>query len=181
MSAVDAAPTPLSKVDSAVQGLSSSPPKDDTKAEPKRRASSSVPGVYNILDLEKDGVELELAKETQKLNWRINKSPMGLEEPEKSMLKKHLTTPPVKKIDLHFPLGLEVTARNMKGVTIKDAVDAIYKQYRKKADDELENPVLAGFEWDKEESWTRLIVHCKKEGAPQPKKKGKKGAVEEDV
>jgi hypothetical protein len=57
---------------------------------------------------------------------------MGLEEPEKSMLKKHLTTPPVKKIDLHFPLGLEVTARNMKGVTIKDALDAIYKQYRKK-------------------------------------------------
>jgi hypothetical protein len=47
----DAAPTPLSKVDSAVQGLSSSPPKDETKAEPKRRASSSVPGVYNILDL----------------------------------------------------------------------------------------------------------------------------------
>lgn len=26
------------------------------------------------------------------------------------------------------------------------------------ADDELENPVLAGFEWDKEESWTKLIV-----------------------
>ncbi len=43
-----------------------------------------------------------------------------------------LTTPPVKKIDLHFPLGLEVTARNMKGVTIKDALDAIYKQYKKK-------------------------------------------------
>lgn len=43
------------------------------------------------------------------------------------------------------------------------------------ADDELETPVLAGFEWDKEESWTRLIVHCKKEGAPQPKKKAKKG------
>ena len=48
------------------------------------------------------------------------------------MLKKMLTTPPVKKIDLHFPLGLEVTARNLKGVTIKDALDAIYKQYRKK-------------------------------------------------
>jgi hypothetical protein len=57
---------------------------------------------------------------------------MGLEEPEKTMLKKHLTTPPVKKIDLHFPLGLEVSARNMKGVTIKDALDAIYKQFRKK-------------------------------------------------
>lgn len=57
---------------------------------------------------------------------------MSLEEPEKSALKKMLTTPPVKKIDLHFPLGLEVSARNLKGVTIKDALDAIYKQYRKK-------------------------------------------------
>lgn len=28
------------------------------------------------------------------------------------------------------------------------------------SDDELEKPYLAGFEWDKEESWTRLIVHC---------------------
>lgn len=63
---------------------------------------------------------------------RINKSPMALDDPEKGYLKKSLTTPPVKKIDLHFPLGLEVTARNMKGVTIKDALDAIYKQFRKK-------------------------------------------------
>jgi len=162
---------PLTKVDSAVQGLTS-----DVKE--KRRASSSVPGVYNIADLEKEGKELLIAKETQKLNWRINKSPMSLDEPEKNALKKMLTEPPVKKIDLHFPLGLEVTARNLRGVTIKDALDAIYKQYRKNADDELENPVLAGFEWDKEESWTRLIVHCKKEGAPAPKKKSKKAAQE---
>lgn len=158
---------------------------------------------------------------------RINKSPSTVDE--KEWLKKSLTTPPVKKIDLHFPLGLEVTARNMKGVTIKDALDAIYKQYRKKvghslqvfsarlllalfpclrsanrriirhhhgvaimcrnhadrvasqADDELENPVLAGFEWDKDESWSRLIVHCKKEGAPQPKKKSKKVGMEGDA
>ena len=48
------------------------------------------------------------------------------------MLKKMLTTPPVKKIDLHFPLGLEVTARNMRGVTIKDALDAIHKQFKKR-------------------------------------------------
>lgn len=27
------------------------------------------------------------------------------------------------------------------------------------ADDELDKPYLQGFEWDKEESWTRLIVH----------------------
>jgi len=139
-----------------------------------------VPGVYNINDLEKEGTELQIAKETQKLNWKINTSPISLEE--KDVLKKMLTTPPVKKIDLHFPLGLEVTARNLRGVTIKDALDAIYKQYRKKADDELDNPVLAGFEWDKEESWTRLIVHCKKEGAPQSKKKAKKaGEAGEDV
>lgn len=173
MSAVEAN-NALSKVDSAVEGLSQSPPKET------RRKSSSVPGVYNILDLEKEGTELLIAKETQKLNWRINSSPMQLED--KEVLKKMLTTPPVKKIDLHFPLGLEVSARNLKGVTIKDALDAIYKQFRKKEDDELETPVLAGFEWDKEESWTRLIVHCKKEGAPQPKKKSKKaGGIEEEV
>jgi len=180
MSAVDAAPSPLTKVDSAVQGLSSSPPKDDATSPKQRRASASAPGVYNINDLEKEGKELQIAKETQKLNWKINKSPNTLEDPEKAFLKKMLTNPPVKKIDLHCPLGLEVTARNLKGVTVKDALDAIYKQYRKKADDELENPVLAGFEWDKEESWTRLIVHCKKEGAPQPKKKGKKAGQEGD-
>lgn len=61
---------------------------------------------------------------------RINKSPTTVEE--KEYLKLMLTEPPVKKIDLHFPLGLEVTARNLKGVTIKDALDAIYKQFKKK-------------------------------------------------
>jgi len=172
----DADPSPLTKVDSAVQGLSSSPTEGQ---HPKhRRSSSSATGVWNINELEKEGKELEIAKETQKLNWKINKSPNSLDDPEKGWLKKMLTTPPVKKIDLHFPLGLEVTARNMKGVTIKDALDAIYKQYRKKADDELGDPILAGFEWDKDESWTRLVVHCKKEGAPQPKKKSKKAGTE---
>jgi hypothetical protein len=37
---------PLTKVDSAVEGLGTSPPK-----ERKPRASSSVPGVFNINDL----------------------------------------------------------------------------------------------------------------------------------
>jgi len=169
-------PTPLTKVDSAVQGIASSPPKD-----PKhRRTSSSATGVFNINDLEKEGTELQIAPETQRLNWQINKSPTTVED--RDYLKKMLTTPPVKKIDLHFPLGLEVTARNLKGVTIKDACDAIYKQYRKKADDELDNPYLAGFEWDKEESWTRLIVHCKKTGQASnvgSSKKSKKKAKEE--
>jgi hypothetical protein len=91
-----------------------------------------------------------------------------------------LINPPVKKIDLHFPLGLEVTARNSKGVTIKDALDAIHKQFKKKADDELDNPYLAGFEWDKEECWTRLVVHQTKHGAPAaPSKKSKKKSKDE--
>jgi hypothetical protein len=64
------------------------------------------------------------------LHRKLNTSPATLDE--KDVLKKMLTTPPVKKIDLHFPLGLEVTARNLKGVTIKDALDAIYKQFKKK-------------------------------------------------
>ena len=122
---------------------------------------------------------------------------------DKDVLKKLLCMPPIKKIDLHFPLGLEVTARNLKGVTIKDALDAIYKQYKKKvctttrfadgigkrkcmltpfqrqADDELEAPYLAGFEWDREECYTKFIVHQKKTGdAPASsgsKKKKNKG------
>jgi hypothetical protein len=64
------------------------------------------------------------------ISRKLNKNPNTIED--KDMLKKMLVTPPVKKIDLHFPLGLTVTARNLKGVTIKDAVDAIYKQFKKK-------------------------------------------------
>ena len=65
------------------------------------------------------------------MDRKLNKSPTSVEDP--AVLKKMLTEPPVKKIDLHFPLGLEVTARNLKGVTIKDALDAIHKQFKKKA------------------------------------------------
>jgi len=170
---------PLTKVDSAVQGLSSSPPKEGTK---HRRASSSANGVMNINDLEAQGVELSIAPETQRLGWKINTSPTTIDE--KDALKKMLTTPPVKKIDLHFPLGLEVTARNLKGVTVKDALDAIHKQFKKRADDELDLAYLAGFEWDKEESWTRLVVHLRKDAGQTgfsggSKKKNKKDKTDE--
>jgi len=165
---------PLSKVDSAVDAPSS--PTDTKKGH--RRASSSVPGVANINDLEKEGAEISIAPETQKLGWKINTSPATLDE--KDLLKKPLCTPMIKKIDLHFPLGLEVTARNMKGVTIKDALDAIFKQYKKKQDDELENPYLAGFEWDPEECYTRFVVHTRKDAgqsfAGGSSKKSKKKA-----
>lgn len=70
---------------------------------------------------------------------KVNTSPNTVEE--KDILKKLLTDPPVKKIDLHFPLGLEVTARNLKGVTIKDALDAIHKQFKKRVSTRpLSNP-----------------------------------------
>jgi hypothetical protein len=47
------------------------------------------------------------------------------------------------------------------------------------ADDEMEEPYLKGFEWDPEESWTRLKVHCQKEGLPASSKKSKKKAGDE--
>jgi len=165
----------LSKVDSAIDDAPASP--SDKKEIKHRRTSSTVSGVFNINDLEKEGVELKIAPETQKLNWKLNTSPSTVDD--KEALKKLLCNPPVKKIDLHFPLGLEVTARNLKGVTIKDALDAIYKQFKKKADDELEDPYLAGFEWDREECYTKFIVHRKKTGdahmtaGGSKKKKGK--------
>ena len=65
-----------------------------------------------------------------KLRRKLNTSPSTIDE--KDALKKMLCQPPVKKVDLHFPLGLEVTARNLKGVTVKDALDAIYKRFKKK-------------------------------------------------
>ena len=61
---------------------------------------------------------------------KVNTSPSTIDD--KDVLKKPLCEPLLKKIDLHFPLGLEVTARNLKGVTIKDALDAIHKQLKKK-------------------------------------------------
>ncbi|KAB8259582.1 hypothetical protein BDV32DRAFT_124106 [Aspergillus pseudonomiae] len=172
----------LTKVDSAIAGLSITPKeeKEADKASKKthRRQSSQSDGIWNIKDLEEKKIELTLPIETQKTGWKLNTSPSTIED--KDILKLHLVTPPVKKIDLHFPLGLEVTARNLKGVTIKDALDAIYKQFKKKANDELDKPYLAGFEWDKEECWTRLIVHQKKEGpAPQTSSKKSKKKKEE--
>jgi len=64
------------------------------------------------------------------LHRKLNTSPASLDEA--ATLAKPLCLPKVKKIDLHFPFGLEVTARNLKGVTIKDALDAIHKQFKKK-------------------------------------------------
>ncbi|KZZ97214.1 hypothetical protein AAP_00857 [Ascosphaera apis ARSEF 7405] len=114
---------------------------------------------------EEEDVELAVAPETQKLNWKFNTPASAVED--KDMLKKYLVTPPVKKIDLIFPLGTKVTARNLHGVTIKDALDAMYKLNKKKADDELDLPYLKGFEWNKKENYEVLFIHQQKEGTQQ--------------
>jgi hypothetical protein len=44
------------------------------------------------------------------------------------------------------------------------------------ADDELDLPYLAGFEWDKSESWTRLTVHLRKDAGVAGGSKKKKAA-----
>lgn len=106
------------------------------------------------------------------LRRKINSSSTTVED--KEILKKYLTQPPVKRIDLEFPLGMTVTVRSMKGVTIKDALDAMHKPYKKRvscsshsskqfmvcmhwstnancssqADDELDKAYLEGFEWN---------------------------------
>jgi len=54
--------------------------------------------------------------------------------------------------------------------------------HARQADDELEAPYLAGFEWDREESYTRFIVHQKKTGeAPMSTGGKKKKAKSEDA
>lgn len=147
-------------------------PKEVVKEKKEVVKEKKGSGAMNINDLEKEGIELKIAHETQKTGWKINTSPSTVEDP--AILKTLLTTPPVKKITLHFPLGIDLTARNLKGVTIKDALDTIHKAYKKRSDDELPDPYLVGFEWDKEESWTRLVVHLSKVSTAPVEKKGKK-------
>ncbi|KAI1801336.1 hypothetical protein F4811DRAFT_465130 [Daldinia bambusicola] len=161
---------PITRVDSGVHGLSESPPKEKIS---HRRASSSSANVQSMKDLRDNEIELEVAIESQATGWKINASPTTVED--KDILKKPLITPLVKSVDLLFDTGVVVTARNMKhGVTIKDALDAIYKHNKKRADDELPKPYLKGFEWlpnhpqlkddpekkeERREEWGRLHIH----------------------
>jgi len=133
------------------------------------------PPVFSIADLEKEGKDIKINPDTLGLNWKINTSPGTIDGVD---LKKPLCTPLVKKIDLVFPTGIEVTARNLRGVTIRDALDAIHKPLKKKADDELDLPYLKGFEWDKENNFAKFIVHFQREGAPV--KKSKKSKKDEE-
>jgi len=105
---------------------------------------------------------LKVSVETQKSGWKINTS--GTSVDDKDILTKPLVTLLVRVIDLQFPLGTVVTARNKFGVTIKDAMDAIYKTQKKKADDELTDPYLRGFEWPPAHpSWEEEIAKIKED------------------
>jgi len=145
----------------------------------RRKSSIAAPGILSAAEFEaNEALEyLTLPKDAGKINWKINTSSSTAPDPD--MLKKLLTTPPVKKVDLQFPTGITVTARNLKGVTIKDALDAIHKQFKKRADDELSEPYLAGFYHDEDEKGKCILrVALGKEGAPINKKKKKGGADE---
>lgn len=63
-------------------------------------------------------------------NRKINTSSTSVDE--KDILKKLLVTPAIRAIDLHFKDGLVIHARNRTGVTIKDALDSIHKQFKKR-------------------------------------------------
>jgi len=137
-------------------------------------ADTKKKNVFSIADLEKEGKDITINQEANALGWKLNTSPGTIDGYD---LKAPLSTPLLKKIDIVFPTGIEVTARNMKGVTIRDALDAIHKPLKKKADDELPEPYLKGFYWDKEESYQKFHVVFSKDvviSAPSNSKKSKK-------
>ncbi|KAK8062865.1 hypothetical protein PG997_014962 [Apiospora hydei] len=150
---------PLTKVDSAVQGLEN---KITSPAKEKRRASSYAEGVMNIEELRRS-------------------TPLPPRWKRRRSCRSISPSPPVKRIDLVTSLGMKITARSMKGVTIKDALDAIHKANKKRSDDELEKPYLEGFEWAannppaymtkeediekyKDEEWT--VLHIRLQSTP---------------
>jgi len=159
------------------------PSEGDAKApsptgDKKHRRGSSVSeaNVFKPEELAQEKKTVKIAKEVSKLNWKMNTSPATVEEP--ALLELPLTNPPLKSVTIFFPTGLHVVARNLKkGVTIKDAFKAIHKQFHKKADDELELPVLDDIEWTEyfandRGNWGAVLVK-QKQFQELPKKKKK--------
>ncbi|KAJ6261216.1 hypothetical protein Dda_3884 [Drechslerella dactyloides] len=145
-------------------------PGGEESSKGRRRGSSSATGAMSTSDLPAD-FTLKLPKDAGKIGWKINTSSSTCQDPD--ILKKPLTTPLLKKVDLQFSTGMTVTARNMKGVTFKDALDAIHKQFKKRADDELADPYLTGFYYDEEDDKGKAILRVVlgKDGPPAGKKK----------
>ena len=52
------------------------------------------------------------------------------------------------RIDLKFPQSLTLTVRKPKGVTVKDAMDTIYKKFKSKSLEDIAEPIVGELEWD---------------------------------
>lgn len=72
-------------------------------------------------------------------NRKINQRPKDLDNDQ--LLQIPLTKPPIKSITLKFPHGKEVVARNLKGLTIGDALSAIYKANKNRVSCSLTDPL----------------------------------------
>lgn len=65
---------------------------------------------------------------------QITESPSKIDDLDKlDWMQEPITNPPVSRIDLKFPQSLTLTVRKPKGVTVKDAMDTIYKKFKHKA------------------------------------------------
>ncbi|CAZ86232.1 unnamed protein product [Tuber melanosporum] len=174
----------------ATKSKSDVPPENQAPSSSKaaakgshRRGSSSVTDVYKPAELKdiigEEGT-LMVAKEISRLNWKLNTHPSHLDD-WKSLKEIPITTPKVKLLDVYFPLGLHVTARagssSTVGVSVYDVLVAIHKQFKKKADDELEMPVLGNLEWGRSEDlsskehWPAVVLVAQKKEAPVTGKK----------
>ncbi|CAI7587050.1 unnamed protein product [Penicillium pancosmium] len=156
---------PLTKVDSAIAGLSldDKPPVPSEKEVKKghKRLSSQGANVWNIKDLEEQKIELELPIETQKTGCL---RPESEGRNDKGRPRCHLQA--IQEEGKSGLISLQFTS----AASYHNANSPPQK------DDELEEPFLKGFEWDKEECWTRLIVHQSNTGPPKESgsKKSKK-------
>lgn len=142
----------------------------------RRASSSAAAGVLSASEIPADGI-LKVHPEAEKLNWKINTAASSLDNPD--ALKKVLTTPPLKSVEIKFPNGISFVARNMKtGVTVKDALDVVYKQFKKRQDDEITEPYLQGFYFDEDDDKGTNILHAalSKDAGPMQKKSKKKSA-----
>ncbi|KAI1320593.1 hypothetical protein F5Y16DRAFT_389751 [Xylariaceae sp. FL0255] len=137
---------PLSKVDSAVEGLDSTPKKAETAKDRRAsRKSSSANKAPSRKDYYITKTKLSVAPETQKTGWKMNSSSATVED--KDILNKPVVTPIIRNLDVEVgPMTIPV--RNGDGITIKDVMDAIHKKKKKLADEEFKDGVyLKGFEW----------------------------------
>ncbi|KAI5777572.1 hypothetical protein EDC01DRAFT_678378 [Geopyxis carbonaria] len=178
---------------SAIDTTKDAPAPEVTSPKPTkhRRASSTVADVYKPDELRQylgDDKDLKVTKEIAKLNWKMNTSPGSLDEAN-AMKSVPISDPKVKKLNVFFSTGLHVTARASStttgktlGVTVMDVLTAIHKQMKKKADDELELPVLANIEWGRGddlktvggEDWPAVVLVTQKKEVPITNKKSKK-------